>query len=68
MQQGEFFQYFSEKKFPDKDKMESTHLDLGGGREIVLHGQIDRVDVCYRKDKQLIKFLGFKSSDLLLNV
>lgn len=68
MQQGEFFQYFSEKKFPDKDKMESTHLDLGGGREIVLHGQIDRVDVCYRKDKQLIKIVDYKSSDQQLNL
>ena len=63
MQQGEFFQYFSEKKFPDKDKMESTHLDLGGGREIVLHGQIDRVDVCEEEDKVYVKVIDYKSGN-----
>ncbi len=61
MKEGDFYQIYSEKKFLAQDGLEALKISLGGGKDLVLGGQIDRVDTCEREDERLVKIIDYKS-------
>ena len=64
MQEGDFVQIYTEKKFQGNEKdWQSMCIPLEDDVKICLHGVIDRIDLCSLPDKELIKIIDYKSSD-----
>jgi ATP-dependent helicase/nuclease subunit B len=67
MQEGDFRQFYAEKRFSGggEDGLSSLGIDLGNGHALCLNGIIDRVDVCQVPEGKLIKIVDYKSSDTM---
>ncbi len=61
MREGSFEQTASEKRFTAGDDLQSLKIPLEGQRQMVLGGQIDRVDTCWWGDQRLIRIIDYKS-------
>lgn len=62
MREGSFEQTASEKRFTARDDLETLKITLEDGRQMVLGGQIDRVDTCEAEGKRLVKIIDYKKS------
>ena len=69
MQEGSFVQSSSEKRFTAEDDLQTLQIPLEGDRQMILGGQIDRVDTCQSGEERLIKIIDYKSgrNDLSLD-
>lgn len=69
MQEGSFVQTSSEKRFTAEDDLQTLQIPLEGDRQMILGGQIDRVDTCQSGEERLIKIIDYKSgrNDLSLD-
>lgn len=64
MQQGDFTQIYTEKKFDgNREEWKSMCIPLYDDVKICLNGMIDRIDLCELSDENLIKVIDYKSSD-----
>ena len=61
MREGSFEQTASEKRFTAEDDLQTLRIPLEGGRQMILGGQIDRVDTCQADGEQLIRIIDYKS-------
>ena len=59
----------SEKRFTAEDDLQTLQIPLEGDRQMILGGQIDRVDTCQSGEERLIKIIDYKSgrNDLSLD-
>ena len=68
IEQGDFNPYRSELGFGGSDgEMPPIRYDLGGGRELVLTGRIDRVDLYEQDGRRYIKIIDYKSGKRVLD-
>ncbi|MCH5251402.1 MAG: PD-(D/E)XK nuclease family protein [Lachnospiraceae bacterium] len=68
MKEGAFYQTYSEKRFSSQDGLETLRISLAEGKDIVLGGQIDRVDTCERDGERLVKIIDYKSGNYGLSL
>ncbi len=68
MKKGDFVQKYAEKEFSGGDGLESLRVPLADGKDMVLTGKIDRVDVCDAGDRRLIKIVDYKSGENTLDL
>lgn len=61
MKEGSFRQTASERRFTAEDDLETLQIPLEDDRQMILGGQIDRVDTCQSGDERLIKIIDYKS-------
>ena len=61
MKEGEFTQTWSEKRFPGQDDLQCMKISLDAEKDMILSGQIDRVDTCDKEGGHLVKVLDYKS-------
>ena len=69
MQQGEFVQVYSEKKFSSADGLDALCVPLEEDKKMIFGGQIDRIDICNTGEEHLVKIIDYKSgaNDLSLS-
>jgi ATP-dependent helicase/nuclease subunit B len=60
---GKFEPFGSEIAFTANSPITGIKIDLGGGRSIILTGQIDRVDIFDSSGKRYVKIIDYKSGN-----
>ena len=62
IRQGDFLPVAAELGFGGrKGELPPIRFDLGRGRELVLNGRIDRVDICEENGRRFIRIMDYKS-------
>lgn len=61
MKRGDFEQSAYEISFQALNHLEETHIQLEDGREMNLHGRIDRIDTIETKDNTFVRVIDYKT-------